>query len=52
MLGNKNGSKVFRIPVEWVVSENLEIVADSIEEAIKFVKENNDLIPINETGEA
>lgn len=24
MLGNKNGNKVFTIPVEWVVSENLE----------------------------
>lgn len=46
MYGNENGEKVFSIPVEWVVTENLEIRANSLKEAVKFIKDNLDAIPL------
>lgn len=46
LYGNKNGKKVFRIPVEWVVYDVVDIKADSIEEAVKFFVEHLDDIPL------
>lgn len=46
MYGDKNGSKVFSIPIEWIVTETIEIKANSLQEAIEFINENADLIPL------
>lgn len=48
MYGNNNANKVFSIPVEWVVTENLDIKANSLEEAIEFINNNIDEIPLGE----
>lgn len=44
--GNENGSKVYSVPVEWVVTAQQEIRANSWEEAVQFVKDNAALIPL------
>ena len=50
MYGNQNGTKVFSIPVEWVVTETIDIKANSLREAIEFINKNADEIPlINQT---
>ena len=46
MYGNQNGTKVFSIPVEWVVTETIDIKANSLREAIKFINKNADEIPL------
>ena len=46
MYGKQSGAKVFSIPVEWVVTETLEIKADTVEEAINFINDNLDTIPL------
>ena len=38
--------KKFSIPVTWEVWDKIEVVAETIEDAIKYVKENIDLIPL------
>ena len=38
--------KKFSIPVTWEVWDKIEIEAETIEEAIKYVKENIDTIPL------
>lgn len=38
--------KKFSIPVTWEVWDRVEVEAESIEEAIKYVKKNIDLIPL------
>ncbi len=48
MYGNNNANKVFSIPVEWVVTENIEVKANSLEEAVRFVVDNYDEIPCGE----
>lgn len=49
--GNSNGTKIFSIPVEWVVTENLEVQANSIEEAVQFILANADLIPLGQDAD-
>ena len=46
MYGKEDGKKVFSIPVEWVVTETLDIKADSLREAIDFINDNLDTIPL------
>ena len=48
MYGNNKATKVFSIPVEWVVTETLEIKANSLKEAIIFINENADEIPLGD----
>lgn len=38
--------KKFSIPVTWEVWEKIEVEAETIEDAIKYVKENIDIIPL------
>lgn len=38
--------KKFSIPVTWEVWDKIEVEAETIEEAIKYVKENIDTIPL------
>ncbi len=45
MYGIENGSKVFTIPVDYTVTENLKVRHNSLEEAVKYVMENSELIP-------
>jgi len=40
--------KTFKIPVEWAVFGVVEIEAETLEEAIKKVDEDNDEIPLPE----
>ena len=49
--GTDNGNTVFSIPVEWAVYEHLQIRADSLEEAVKFVQENEYDIPFGDSPE-
>ena len=48
LYGNENASKVFSIPVEWVVTETLDIKADSLKEAIEFINDHTDEIPLGD----
>ncbi|AOZ97927.1 hypothetical protein [Butyrivibrio hungatei] len=45
MYGNNNGAKVFSIPVERIVSENIEVRANSLKEAVEFINKHSDEIP-------
>lgn len=36
----------FSIPVSWEVWDKIEVKAETIEDAIKYVKENIDIIPL------
>lgn len=38
--------KKFNIPVTWEVWDVVEVEAETLEEAIKYVKENLDTIPL------
>lgn len=38
--------KKFKIPVEWSVWDKVEVEAETIEEAIQYVKDNIDTIPL------
>ena len=38
--------KKFSIPVTWEVWDKIEVEAETIEEAIKYVRENIDTIPL------
>ena len=38
--------KKFSIPVTWEVWDKIEVEAETIEDAIKYVKENIDIIPL------
>lgn len=38
--------QVYKIPVEWSVCETLKIEADSLEEAVKYVEDNMNEIPL------
>lgn len=46
MYGNSKGTKVFSIPVEWTVTETLEIKADSLKEAVEYINNHLDDIPL------
>lgn len=48
LYGNQEGSKVFSIPVEWTVTDTIDIRADSLREAVEFLTENADSIPLGE----
>ena len=43
---NRNGKKGFLIPVSWEVSDFVRVQADSLEEALNWLKENSDEIPL------
>lgn len=36
----------FRVPVEWSVYDFVEVESDNFEEAIKYVIDNRDIIPL------
>lgn len=38
--------KRFSIPVEWTVCDKIEVEATSLEEALQFVRDNLDIIPL------
>lgn len=38
--------KKFYIPVTWTVWDKIEVEAETIEEAVKYVKDNLDTIPL------
>ena len=40
--------QIFKIPVEWAVYETLEIEAETLEEAVKYVEDNLEEIPLGE----
>ena len=44
--GNQKGKKVFSLPVIWQVWDKVQIQADSIEEAVQYLKDNIDTIPL------
>ena len=46
MYGNDKGKKVFSIPVEWVVTETLDIRANNLQEAVEFIVDHLDIIPL------
>lgn len=39
--------KVFNIPVEWAVYSSVKVRAENLEEAIRWFKDNKDLIPLS-----
>lgn len=43
--------KKFYIPVSWEVWDKVEVEAETIEEAIKYVKENIEVIPLGSEPE-
>ena len=43
--------KKFSIPVTWQVWDKVEVEAETIEEAIEYVKNNIDEIPLGTDGE-
>ena len=42
----KNNMKTFAIPVSWEVSDFVFVNANSLKDAVKFVLENEDSIPL------
>ena len=46
MYGKENGKKVFSIPVEWVMTETLDVRADNLKEALQFLIDNDANIPL------
>lgn len=44
--GNEKRKKTFSIPVTWEVWDRVEVEAETLEEAIRYVKENIDIIPL------
>ena len=48
---NLKGEKVYSIPVEWVVTENLHVRANDLKEAVKFLVEKLDEIPTHDDAE-
>ncbi len=51
MYGKQKGENVYSIPVEWVVTENLQVRADSLREAVKFICDNADEFPTSRDAE-
>lgn len=45
-LGNTEGKKSFKIPVSWEVCDEIEVQADSLEEALEWAQEHSDEIPL------
>lgn len=43
--------KIYRIPVEWSVSDIVEVEAESLELAVKYVEDNIDDIPLGANEE-
>lgn len=43
--------KKFSIPVTWEVWDKIEVEAETIEEAIQYVKDNLDTIPLGSESE-
>ena len=37
MYGNNNADKVFLIPFEWIITDSIEVKANSLEEAVKYI---------------
>ena len=48
LVANNEATKIFSIPVEWVVTENLEVKASSLEEAVKYINDNADEISLGD----
>lgn len=51
MLGFENGKEEFCIPVNWMVCDNITVQADSLMEAIEYVRNNKDNIPCGTDAE-
>ncbi|WP_026653533.1 hypothetical protein [Butyrivibrio proteoclasticus] len=51
MYGNNKAKEVFSIPVEWMVTENIEVRANSLEEAVEFINNHADEIPTSRDAE-
>lgn len=45
---NKNGMFEFEIPIEWSVYDTVKVRANSLEEALSYVKEDPDDIPLGD----
>lgn len=43
--------KCFKVPVEWMVCDFVEIEAENFKEAIKYVLENKDSLPLGKNPE-
>lgn len=43
--------KIYSIPVLWTMWDAVEVEADSLEEAVEFVKENIDDLPRSKNGQ-
>lgn len=44
---NENAKKEFKIPVSWEVSDFVKVQADTLEEALEYMEEHEDEIPID-----
>ena len=47
----KPNQKYFRIPVEWTCYDTIEVAADSFEDAIQYVLDNDGSIPLGDAPE-
>ena len=47
VIANENAKKKFKIPVSWEVCDFVKVQADSLEEALDYMEEHSDEIPID-----
>ena len=48
MLGNPNGTNLYKIPVTWEVYDTIEVQGNSLEEALQWAEVHKDEIPIGD----
>ena len=41
-----NEKKTYKVPVEWMVCDFVEVEAESFAEAVQYVVDNRDIIPL------
>ena len=51
MLGNPNGTNLYKIPVTWEVYDTIEVQGNSLEEALQWAEEYQDEIPLGDEPE-
>ena len=51
IIANENADKEYKTPVTWSVYDCLSVQANSLEEALKYCKENIDDIPLGDEPE-
>jgi hypothetical protein len=48
MLGNPDGTNLYKIPVTWEVYDTIEVQGNSLEEALQWADAHKDEIPIGD----